>query len=283
MTPSAGPVKPRGSPFRRIAFPPERRLVLDTLYLGHRKPMMHGMLELDVTRARRQLREHRERAGESLSFTAFVLACLGRAVAAHPEVHAVRDWLGRVVLFEDVDATTMIEVKVEDRKFALAHVIKGINRRNVRDISDEIRSVQTAGMNSLSSGLRKGSRIFLRVPGFLRRLVFRLLLCSPRFAKRHTGTMLVTAVGMFGSGAGWGFSAPGIHNLSVVIGGIATRAPVTPTESEYHEFLCLTVGANHEVVDGAPLARFVGSLKEQIETADLLFDATGTKADQAGA
>jgi hypothetical protein len=43
MTRSAGPVKPRG-------------------------------LELDITRARRLLREHRERAGESLSFTAFVLA-----------------------------------------------------------------------------------------------------------------------------------------------------------------------------------------------------------------
>ena len=65
MTPSAGPVKPRGSPFRRIAFPPERRLVLDTLYLGHRKPMMHGMLELDITRARRLLREHRERSSAS--------------------------------------------------------------------------------------------------------------------------------------------------------------------------------------------------------------------------
>jgi pyruvate/2-oxoglutarate dehydrogenase complex dihydrolipoamide acyltransferase (E2) component len=270
MTNSTDFREPGGGPFRRIAFPPERRLVLDTLHLGHRKPMMHGMIELDITRARRLLREHRERTGESVSFTAFVLACLGRAVAAHPEVHALRDWRGRMVLFNDVDATTMIEVKVEDRPFALAHVIRGINRRDVRDISDEIRSVQTAGVDSLSSGLRKGSSLFLKLPGFLRRLVLRLLLCSPRFTKRHTGTMMVTAVGMFSNGSGWGFTAPGIHNLSIVIGGIATRPSVSPTESGQREFLCLSVSANHEVVDGAPLARFVSSLKEQIEAADLL-------------
>lgn len=270
MTPSPGLVESGGSCLRRIPFPPERRLVLDTLNLGHRKPMMHGMLELDVSRALRLLRERRALTGESLSFTAFILACLGRAVAAHPEVHALRDWLGRTVLFEDVDATTMIEVNIEDRKFALAHVIRGLQRRDVRNITEEIRSVKTSGINSLSPGLQKGSRLFLRMPGFLRRLVFRLALCSPRFTKRHTGTMLVTAVGMLGNGAGWGFSAPGIHNLSVVIGGIATRAPVAPTESDPCEFLCLTVSANHEVVDGAPVARFVSSLKEQIEAANLL-------------
>lgn len=273
MTPSPGSAKPTGAPFRRSAFPPERRLVLDTLHLGHRKPMMHGMLELDVTRARRLLREHRQRSGQALSFTAFVLGCLGRAVDAHPEVHALRDWFGRVVIFDDVDATLMVEVPVENRSFALARVIKGINRRGVRDISEEIRSIQSAGMDSLSPGLRKGSRFFLRMPGFLRRLIFRLLLSSPRFTKRHTGTILVTAVGMFGSGAGWGFSAPGIHNLSIVLGGIATRAPAAPNQSDPREVLCLTVSANHEVVDGAPLARFVSCLKEQIEGADLLLDA----------
>ena len=97
---------------RRVAFPPERRLVLDTLLLGQRKHMMHGLLEVDVTRARGLLREQRERTGERVSFTAFVLACLGRAVAAHPEVHAQRDWFGRSVLFEDVDVSTIVEVSI---------------------------------------------------------------------------------------------------------------------------------------------------------------------------
>jgi hypothetical protein len=249
-----------------VAFPPERRLVLDTLRLGRHRPMMHGLLELDVTRARQILREHRARTGESLSFTAFVLACLGKAIAAHPEVHPLRDWFGRTVLYDDVDATTMVEVDVEGRKFPLAHVVRAINRRTPREIHDEIRAVQATGVGSVSSGLRLGTRVLLWMPGVLRRLVARFLLRFPDFARRHTGTVLVTAVGMFGSGAGWGFSAPGIHSLSIVVGGIASRA-AADGESGAREVLCLTVSADHELIDGAPLARFVRDLRGLIEAA----------------
>jgi pyruvate/2-oxoglutarate dehydrogenase complex dihydrolipoamide acyltransferase (E2) component len=254
---------------RRVAFPPERRLVLDTLRLGHGKPMMHGLLEVDVTRARRLLREHRARTGESLSFTAFVLSCLGRAVAAHPEVHALRDWLGRSVLFEDVDVTTIVEVDVDGRPFGLAHVVRAVNRRTTREVHDEIRAVQAAGARSMSPGLRLTARFVLLLPGVVRRLVFRLLLRFPRLAKRHVGTVLLTAVGMFGGGPGWGLSAPGIHGLSIVVGGIASRAGADG-QAGAREMLCLTVSADHELVDGAPVARFVRDLRTQLEAADAL-------------
>ena len=263
-------VSPGGS-FRKIGFPPERRLVLDTLRLGRHKPMMHGLLELDVTRARRLLREHREQTGESVSFTAFVLACLGKAIAAHPEVHAMQDWFGRVVLFEDVDATAIVEVEVEGRPFALAHVVRAINRRTVREIHEEIRSVQSAGVASLPSGLRLATGLVLRMPGILRRLVVQAMLSFPHVAKRHTGTVLVTSVGMFSGGAGWGLSAPGIHNLSVIVGGIATRPAAKEGRTEPREVLCLTVSANHELIDGAPLARFVRDLRKLVESADDVF------------
>lgn len=226
--------------------------------------MMHGLLEVDVSIARRLLRAHRERTGESLSFTAFVLACLGTAVAAHPEVHALRDWRGRTVLFEDVDVTTIVEVEVEGRKFGLAHVVRATNRRTPRELHDELRGVQARGMGSMGAGLRLASKAALLLPGALRRLVFAGLLRSPRFAKRNTGTVLLTAVGMFGGGTAWGLSAPGIHGLSVVVGGI-TQQPAASGAAEPRELLCLTVSADHELVDGAPLARFVRDLRAHLE------------------
>ena len=134
-------------PSRRIAFPSERRLAIDTLHLGHRKLMMHGLLEVEVTRARRLIDEHRAQTGQSLSFTAFLLACVGKAVAAHPKVHAVRDWRGRLVVFDDVDAC-----------FPLAHVLRNINRQDVRDIHDEIRSVQASGLQSVRGPQRRTNR-----------------------------------------------------------------------------------------------------------------------------
>lgn len=256
---------------RTVAFPKERRLVLDTLHLGHRKPMMHGLLEVDVSAARALLAAHKARSGEALSFTAFVLACLGRAAAAHPEVHGRRDWRGRIALFEHVDATVLVEVQVEGRPFALAHVMRETDRRGVRELSAELRAVQGGGLRSLSPAMRTASRSFLAVPGFLRRWIYGLLLRSPRFVARHTGTVLVTAVGMFG-GVGWGLSAPGLHDLSLVVGGIARRPN---PEGPAREVLCLTISANHELVDGAPLARFGRRLTELLESAELVREALG--------
>ena len=109
--------------------------------------------------------------------------------------------------------------------------------------------------------------ILLRVPGFARRLIYRGLLRFPRVAKRGTGTVLLSAVGMFSGGAGWGLSAPGIHGLSVVVGGIARRRSAEAS-GEIRELLCLTVSADHNLVDGAPLARFVRELRELLESAD---------------
>lgn len=259
----------RSEDFRTIAFPKERRLVLDTLHLGHRKPMMHGLLEVEITAARALLAEYKASVGEALSFTAFVLACLGRAAAAHPEVHGRRDWRGRIALFERVDATVLVEVQVEGRPFALAHVMRDTDRRGVRDLSAELRAVQGGGIRSLSPVMRVVSRLFLSVPGFLRRWIYGLLLRSPRRAARYTGTVLVTAVGMFG-GVGWGLSAPGLHELSLVVGGMARRP--TP-EVPAREVLCLTISANHELVDGAPLARFGRRLTELLESGELLREA----------
>lgn len=274
---TATSAKAAPSAARRIPFPRERQLVLDGLYLGRDKPMMHGLLELDITRARRVLRQHRAATGEAISLTAFLLSCIGKAVAAHPQVHALRDWAGRLVLFDEVDAATIVEVNVEGRPFALAHVLRGIHRRSVRDLHDELRAVQAAGVRSLSPGLRVASALFLRAPGPLRRLGYRAALGFPDFAKRHTGTVLVTAVGMFGGGAGWGLSAPGIHNLSIVIGGIAAQPPAPGTPAP-HETLRVTVSANHELVDGAPLARFVRDLAGLVEHAEGLVELAGHEA-----
>jgi pyruvate/2-oxoglutarate dehydrogenase complex dihydrolipoamide acyltransferase (E2) component len=253
-----------------VPFLPERQLVVDALRVGRGTPMMNGLLELDVTRARRILREHRERTGESISFTGFVIRCLGKAVAAHPEVHALRDWRGRLVLYDDVDAATVVEVEVDGGRFPLAHIVRGAQRRTVRDIHTEIRSVQASGVRSVTKATRVSTRLMFMVPGPLRRLPYRAVRVSPWLAKQQTGTMLVTAVGMFGRGAGWGVTAPGVHNLSVIIGGIASRPS---PESAGREVLCLTISANHDVVDGAPLARFASYLAELLEAADGLEEA----------
>jgi hypothetical protein len=65
-------------------FPPSRRLVTAAVRAGRRIMPMHGLFDVDITTARALLGEHEP----PLSLTAFIIASIGRAAAAHPEVHA---------------------------------------------------------------------------------------------------------------------------------------------------------------------------------------------------
>ncbi|MCB9602170.1 MAG: 2-oxo acid dehydrogenase subunit E2 [Sandaracinus sp.] len=260
---------------RRVPFPPERKLVLDTLHLGRDKPMMHALVELDVTRARRLLEEHRARTGARFSQTAFLLVTLGRALAEHPEVHARRDWRGRLVQFDVVDATTIVEIEVEGRRFPYAHVVRGLERRDVGEVHDELRAVARRGLPTTSRGKRLATRAMLATPAFARRSVYRGLLGFADLAQRHTGSVLVSAVGMFGDGAGFGMSAPGLHDLSVIVGGRVARAS---NGSDPTQNLCVTVAANHAIVDGAPFARFVGAWSRRVAAAEGLEDTLARRS-----
>jgi pyruvate/2-oxoglutarate dehydrogenase complex dihydrolipoamide acyltransferase (E2) component len=77
----------------------------------------------------------------------------------------------------------------------------------------------------------------------------------------------VTSVGMFGAGGGWGIPFQ-VHTLNVVIGGIVERAVFVEGRVVPHEFVDLTLSFDHDVVDGAPAARFVARLRELIGSAD---------------
>jgi hypothetical protein len=75
-------IRPRRADVR--PFPSNRRLVTAAMRAGRRKMPMYGLIDADVTTASRLLAEH----DPPSSLTAFVVACVARAAAAHPEVHA---------------------------------------------------------------------------------------------------------------------------------------------------------------------------------------------------
>jgi len=128
------------SHFDILPFPPERHIVVDAGYLGSRRHIAYGLVEVDVTKARELARLLSARDSTKISFTAFIVASLSRAIACNPKVQAYRDWRRRLVVFHDVDVVTMVEP--EPGAVAIPHIIRNANRRTVRDISDEIRSIQ---------------------------------------------------------------------------------------------------------------------------------------------
>ncbi len=260
--------------YRTEPIPPMRRFALDAGYLGRRRHIVHGLIEVDVTDAREFIREHEEKTGEKLSFTAFIIFCLSRAVEEHPHVHAYRDWRNRLVIYEDINITSMFEVEFAGKKTPMPHVFRATNRKSLVQIHEELRSIQNRPHASAAS---RFMRWFLFFPAFLRRAFYWAVMRFPQRFRDVSGSVMVTAVGMFGQGGGWAITMPNF-TLNVAVGGISRKPGVYKDEIAIREVLDLTVSIDHDVVDGAPAARFVQSFRTLLEAAyglrDLAADQT---------
>jgi pyruvate/2-oxoglutarate dehydrogenase complex dihydrolipoamide acyltransferase (E2) component len=259
-----------------ISFPTNRQHVLETLQTWARKHAIHGLLEVDVTKARRFIQEHSAMTGENLSFTGFIISCVGRAVEENKIVHALHNWRNELVLFDDVDLATVVEVTQGDQKFPVAHIIRSVNRKTFKGIHEEIREVQIKAGERMSRPRKKSARLFWMIPAFMRRLFYRIAGMSPVWMKKNVGTVALTAIGMFGKGGGWGIPIA-ITPLFITIGGIAEKPGVAHGQIEIREYLSLTLTFDHDIVDGAPAARFTSRLKELIESGPNPFDLEGAQ------
>jgi pyruvate/2-oxoglutarate dehydrogenase complex dihydrolipoamide acyltransferase (E2) component len=248
------------------SFPPERRLVTASLRAGRRKAPMHALVEVDVTKARKILAS----LDPPASVTAFVIASVARAAAAHPEVHAYRNWRGQLVTHQHVDVTTMVEIPTAHGLFPLAHVLHDADTRDVPDLTAELHRVkrEPAATSGTEKLLQRAMPIATRVPGVLPAMY--AVMARSVALRQRIGTVAVSAVGMFGGGGGFGITPLGLFSLGVVVGGMAQRPTVVDGQVAVGDVLDLTLAIDHNVVDGAPAARFAAELRDLIERAAVL-------------
>jgi pyruvate/2-oxoglutarate dehydrogenase complex dihydrolipoamide acyltransferase (E2) component len=252
--------------FDILPFHPGREIVIDAGYLATRRHITYGLVEADVTKARELRRTLQARNNTKISFTAFLVATLARAIAAKPRVQAYRDWRRRLVVFHDVDVVTLIEP--EPGVVAIPHIIRNANQRSVSNITQEIRAIQSAPEKSdQNSNLIAIAR---RLPRFARLFFFWAVKLNPHWFRRFEGTVVVTSVGMFGNSGGWGIGFLPTHTLGLTVGGIAQKPGVHDGEVSVRDYLNLTLSFDHDIVDGAPATRFTRELIGLIESATLM-------------
>jgi hypothetical protein len=87
---------------------------------------------------------------------------------------------------------------------------------------------------------------------------------------------------MFGNGAGWGIPPAAATTLMLTVGGIGEKQVVVDGHVAVREYLSLTISFDHDIVDGAPAARFTQRLKELIESSYGLEDSA-VASEPAGA
>ena len=245
-----------------LPYPRIRLLMVDGGRMGLRKHTVHGLVEFDITQARETLRQHRVQTGEALSFPAFFLGCLGKAIDQDKQMHAYRNWRNQLIIFDEVDVNMLFEVEVDGLKTIRPHILRGVNKKSIREIHEEIRVFQSEHQSSRES---KFIERFVRLPGFVRRLFLWTLFKNPQLIKDYYGTVLVTSLGMFGTGSGWGIPVPN-HSLQLTMGGIGEKPGVVDHRIEVRKYLSVTISFDHDIIDGAPVARFTQRLKKLIES-----------------
>ncbi len=149
--------------FETEPFPPSRRFIIDACEAGRKRHTIHLFAEFDITCPRALIRGYKEKTGIRLSFTGFLVACVGRAVAGDRRCHAYRKG-SRLLLFDDVDIGTLVEHTVEGRPLATLHVVRAADKKTVLEIHDDIRAAQQLSPESSPNAAKW--KLFLMLPAF---------------------------------------------------------------------------------------------------------------------
>jgi pyruvate/2-oxoglutarate dehydrogenase complex dihydrolipoamide acyltransferase (E2) component len=239
-----------------------RKIVRDAGAVAARRHAIPAWVAADITDVMPRI------GGESgVSMTAYVASTLARAVADHPRVHSSRDVMGRVITYESVDINVTVEVSLDGQSFPMNHVVRAADRRSAPDLHKEIHSVKQRPDASDTLTMQRSTHWYLHVPGPVRRRVLMGTLHRlPDLQRRLIGTVGLTSVGMHGRGAGTGFPFL-LHTLDVLVGGLEDRRTVDDTGApQTRQLLWVSLVADHDVVDGVPLTRFIAAFRDGLES-----------------
>ena len=249
----------RGFTSERISF--NRKMVAASAAVTARKSTIHSLAETDITVPRKMLREHFDRRGEKLSFTAYIVYCLAQVIKEHPHLNSFRKG-NRLITLDGVTVSVLVEREFSGEKVPEPLAIEEAQNLTFREVNDRIRSAKERTGNTL--GGFTGMTWIRFIPGFLLKAFVRLGERNIKLAKRY-GKVAVTAVGMFSREPVW-FIPHGSGTVLITVGSIERRMVHTGDGHEEREYLCVTGSFDHDIVDGAPAARFMNQFLETIKS-----------------
>ena len=252
-------------------FSPKRRILSDFNDEAACMPHVLGLLEIDVTDARKIIKEHEEKEGFKISLTGWFVKVIGDAVKENMRLNSFLKGRRKIIVFENVDISIMIEISNEKgQKIPFNHIIRKAETKSVREITDEIRSVQNRKLSEKEQFRRRSSFgliIYRFIPKFIRRRLLRMLLKNPFYVQKTAGTVGLTTLGMFIKRVG-GWAVPyAIKTLNVAVAGIKEKPAIVNGKIEHREIANVTFMIDHNLVDGAPSTRFIARVVDLMESA----------------
>jgi len=259
--------------FKKI--PQSRIATFDIFSVGLLKHHVSALLEFDVTESRKKLHDLRK-GGVNVSFNAWILKVISSNLQKHPEASAYLYNKKKLILFNDINISILVEKKILDKKIPIPYVVEKANLKTALEIANEIEYAKSQELSNNDIVINKQSnfseRLYYKMPGFMRRAVWRFMLRNPKIAYKKMGNAVISSVGMMGRINGW-FIQKSVHPISFGIGSILKKAVVIDNEIKIREILNMTILFDHDVVDGAPMVRFLNELTKSLETGEFINSA----------
>ena len=182
-----------------LKFPKERKMVIDIMEQGMNKHYIKALIELDVTLGRQKISDYKKQYGKPLSFTGWIMKCIGKAANEHKDVHALKKSKKKIYRFEDVDISISVERIINEQNSPLPLIIRKTNAKTVQEITNEILNAKTESVsNETLLGTQKEEklkRLFTSLPKFIRKIIYWKFDRDPLFLKDFAGTISLTSFG----------------------------------------------------------------------------------------
>ena len=175
--------------------------------------------------------------------------------------------LKRISTFDEVDISVPVEIIRNNKVFNKQLVIRNIDKKTLTEIDTEINESKKDENNSKSYVASPFyQKIITTLPNWIIKPLFNLLISNHKMVKKLSGTAFVTSVSMFSNVPG--FIIPYIgkpKSCSFAIGSVYKKPIVKNNEITIREIVNITAIFNHDMIDGAPAARFINQLRKYIE------------------
>jgi hypothetical protein len=267
------------APGKTHPYPRLRNFVLDVLAEGHRKHIAHIMVEAEIDGIKQRLAERRQRGQASVSMTSYVAKSFACAIEADKRVQAYRLGRSRLVAFDDVDLTFLVERQWEGAPIPVFYIVRAAQRKSAPEIHRELHAARTTPLATDGPMNALETQFFL-LPRFLRKAVWFVIRRNPYWFKDVAGTAGVTSMGMYGSGTAAGIPITPM-TLTLTIGTIEKKPALQDGQLVERDVVHLVLSVDHDIVDGAPLMRFIEQFKQLLRDGTVLLPAVEMESEKA--
>lgn len=243
---------------------PYRRLVWDLLRQSDSFYLNHHLVLADLSGLNERREAYLKRGVAVPTYSAFVLAAIGRVMRKHPLFNSYLRTvpLKRLVIYEKIDIAFTMEKQCGDEAMVILGKIRDADRRSLEEINEIIRDYGERDCEDLEE-FKALNQFYSRLPALFRRPFFELLVKPfPDRVRRVGGTVAFTSVGKFGVS----FTAPlSMRSALFSLGEIAERPVCRGGKVVACPTAYLTLTYDHRIADGAAAARLLNDLKCYLE------------------